>query len=311
MMKSPLNLHTLPRVAVILLAMSLLLVTEHSATATSLKWTGCGITRKAFMTELAKAYKQSQGVMFSLSGGGATKGIRAVNSGSADMGGSCRPALPHQFPDKEGDVYMTVVAWDALVPIVHASNPVTNLTSAQLRDVLTGKITNWKELGGPDHAILVVARKGKVSGVGYTARQILFHDPNLDYAPGALLVRSSGPLENKVQSDPYAIGITGISSAHKRIAAGKSLKTLSIDGVAATPENIASGKYAAVRPLYITTKGRPTGADKAFLDWVLSPEGQKIIEQAGTVSVSRAAGLKARYHYWQNPDRIVNFASLP
>jgi len=285
-----------------------------AATAQALevvKWTGCGISKKAFMLEAAKAYKKATGVTIALSGGGATKGIRDAGAGKADLGGSCRMSLPGQFPAEEGQVYMTVAAWDALVPIVNANNPVNGISTAQLKDVLTGKITNWKELGGPDHAILVVARKGKISGVGYMVRKIIFNDANVDFAPNALLVKSSGPLENKIKSDPFAIGVTGVSSANKRLAKGEPIKILKVDGSEATVENIASGSYPTFRPLFVATKGKPAGKAKAFIDWLLSDEGQTVIEAAGTVSLRQGKGLKAKYQYWENTDRIVNFDSLP
>ncbi len=302
----------LPIVRILALAaIGCLLTATHGLSMEVVRWTGCGITKKAFMLEAAKAYKKATGITIALSGGGATKGIRAAGAGKADLGGSCRISLPDQFPAEEGNVYMTVIAWDALVPVVSAKNPVDSITTQQLKDVLTGKITNWKELGGPDKKILVVARKSKISGVGYMTRKIIFGDPNVDYAADALLVKSSGPLENKIKSDPAAIGVTGVSSANKRVRAGEPIKILKVDGHEATVANIASGSYPTFRPLYLATKGQPSGKAKDFIDWLLSPEGQKVIEQAGTVSVAQGAGLKAKYRYWENTSHITNYDSLP
>ncbi len=302
----------LPIVRILALAaIACLLTATQGLSLEVVKWTGCGITKKAFMLEAAKAYKKATGITIALSGGGATKGIRAAGAGKADLGGSCRISLPGQFPAEEGNVYMTVVAWDALVPVVSAKNPVDSITTEQLKKVLTGKITNWKELGGPDKKILVVARKGKISGVGYMTRKIIFGDPNVDFAADALLVKSSGPLENKVKSDPTAIGVTGVSSANKRVRAGEPIKILKVDGNEATVANIASGSYPTFRPLYIATKGQPSGKAKAFIDWLLSDAGQKVVEEAGTVSLKQGAGLKAKYQYWENTDHITNYESLP
>ena len=116
-------------IGAVVLAAILGLIT-YSFAATTLKWTGCGITKKAFMKEAAAAYEQKTGIKIKLSGGGATKGIRFANSGMADLGGNCRPALKDRFPAEESNAYMTVVAWDALVPVVHPDNPVGSLTSA-------------------------------------------------------------------------------------------------------------------------------------------------------------------------------------
>jgi len=292
------------------IVMSAFFIANGALAAELIKWAGCGITKKAFMSEAARAYKEKTGISISLSGGGATKGIRMANVGEIDIGGNCRPALPERFPAEEGDVYMTVVAWDALVPIVHKDNPVSSISSQQLKDVMLGKITNWKDLGGSDAKITVVVRQGNISGVGYTTRKGVFGDPDVDYAPDALRLKSTGPVENKVKTDPQAIALTGISSAKKDAQDGK-LRVLKVDGHEATPANIASGAYSTFRPLFLTTKGKPAGDVKDFLDWLLSDEGQAVIESAGTVSLRQGAGLKAKFKYWESTDRIVNFDSIP
>ncbi len=280
------------------------------AVSDNLTWTGCGISKKAYMKEAAAAYKEKSGVDIKLSGGGATKGIRFTNAGLSDMGGTCRPALPDKFPQKEGEVFLTVVAWDALVAVVHPDNPVDSLTVEQLKKIMTGRITNWKEVGGPDQEILVVARTGKVSGVGYMARKMIFNDPEVEFTPRAKLVKSSGPLEKTVLKDKNAIGITGISSAKKRVFKGRKLKILKLDGAYPSVEAISTGKYPLFRPLYLATKGKPTGQVKAFLDWITSPEGQKVIESQGTVTLAQGKGLKAKFKYWEHTDRILNFNTL-
>jgi phosphate transport system substrate-binding protein len=85
---------------------------------------------------------------------------------------------------------------------------------------------------------------------------------------------------------------------------------MSVDGQTADVASISSGKYPTFRPLYLMTKGAPTGATKAFLDWLLSEKGQSVIEAAGTVSLKQGAGLKAKYKHWKNTDRILNYSSV-
>ncbi len=275
-----------------------------------LRWTGCGITKKAFMVEAVKDYITKTGTIIALSGGGATKGIREAGNGAADIGGSCRPSLNTRFPAEEGDIYMTVVAWDALVPIVNSSNPLNSLTMEQLKDILLGKTTSWKEVGGTDAKILVVGREGKISGVGYMTRKIIFNDPDTEFSPDALLLKSSGPVEKRIQHDEMAIAMTGVSSAQKMLQEGKPVKIVKLDGMEADMANIASGTYPAFRPLYLMTKGMPDGASKKFLDWITSPDGQKVVELSGTVSLAQGKGLKDKFQYWENTDRIVNFSSV-
>ncbi|MFZ5799325.1 MAG: phosphate ABC transporter substrate-binding protein [Desulfobulbus sp.] len=301
---------TLVNFALILAA---LLITAGSAMAQAkLRWTGCGITRQAFMTELAAAYQQKSGTIISLSGGGATKGIRDTNSGEADMGGTCRPSQPDDFPAEEGKVVLYQVGWDALVPIVNKETPVTDLTTQQVKDILLGRITNWKEVGGNDANILVVAREGHISGVGYMSLRMIFEDMNTEYTPTALRVPDTGPLENKITVDRIAFGITGVSSAKRRVQDGKNLKILKVNGMEATMDNIASGAYPYFRPLYLAVNpDSPNHAEvMKFIDFALSPEGQKVIEEAGTVNLARGKGLKEKFKYWEHTDRIANFDSV-
>jgi len=116
-----------------------------------LTWTGCGITRKAFMSELAAAYERKTGIRVDLSGGGATKGIRDTQASLSDLGGSCRWTLENPRTLRpiasEAEVKMVPVAWDALVVIVNPRNPADTISLEQLRQVYTGAITNWKDLG--------------------------------------------------------------------------------------------------------------------------------------------------------------------
>jgi len=171
-------------------------------------WAGCGITKKAFMAELAIHYENKTGVKVLLSGGGATKGLRDAASLKIDIGGSCRMNLPG-INKAEILANLHPVAWDALSVIVHKSNPVNNLTTQQIKDIYIGKINNWKQLGGPDQPIELYVRRGKLSGVGYTIRQYVFKDSDVEFVQKHV-VNSSGPLEKAVETDKWALGITGI-----------------------------------------------------------------------------------------------------
>ena len=109
-------------------------------------WAGCGITKKAFMAELAKAYEKKTGIKIRLQGGGATKGIRKAVKGEIHIGGACRASL-EKHPLERG-AYQIPVAWDALVVIVNKNNPIDNISFDQIKGLYLGKIKNWKELGG-------------------------------------------------------------------------------------------------------------------------------------------------------------------
>ena len=262
------------------------------AWAAELTWTGCGITKKAFLQELAAAYEAKSGTAVKISGGGATKGIRSASAAASDLGGTCRHWLKEVgggVHPEEKDAELVQVAWDALVVIVHPDNGVDDISSDNLKKVYSGEITNWSELGGDDRPIGLVARAGKTNGVGYMYRQLLFNDPDYTIKARALEVKSTGPLEKKVEKIKTAIAIDGISSAKKR-----KVKFLSLDGVEPSKENIGSGKYPLYRPLYLAiNKSKASAEARKFIDFSLSPEGQAVIAAQGTVNMEEGQALVA------------------
>ena len=271
------------------LVVLLMLCTQIATAKQTLTWAGCGITKKAFMAELAKAYEKKTGIKILLEGGGATRGIRDTVSRRVDIGGSCRMTLPSE---DRTELYAQLhpVAWDALAVIAHKSNPINNLTSAQIRDVYSGKITNWNQLGASSAPIHLYIRRGKISGVGYAIRQYIFKDSSKDFVTKAkYIMRSSGPLEKAIENDPYALGITGVSSARKR-----HVKILSIDGKSPTFENVKDGKYVLYRPLYLVTNPGPSQAVKDFVAFAMSKAGRAIMRHNGTVPYQDAPNLMSK-----------------
>lgn len=271
-------------------------------------WTGCGITQKAFMGAAALEYEEQTGIMIEITGGGATKGIRATAGGTSDMGGTCRVALPEKYPGE--NVLLTHVAWDALVFITHNSNPIDGITTQQAKDILLGKITNWKELGGPDQRIIPVLRvqdeTGKLSGVGYMTRLMLFGDVDMNFTEDAVFKTSSGPVEEYVESTPFTFAVSGISSSRKR-----DLKIMKLDGMEPSKENIILGEYPLFRPLYLATSVEPTGEVDNFIEWILGEDGQRVISAQDTVNLEEGRGLKEKFRYWHNTYMIRNYEGSP
>jgi phosphate transport system substrate-binding protein len=256
--------------------------------AEQLRWVGCGICKKAFINEMAATYEKEKGVKVVIEGGGATKGIRAVAAGNADIGGTCRHSI--DVPEEKG-AKLHHVAWDALVVVVHQDNPVDNISTPKLEKLLKGDIKNWKDLGGPDLPVTLFARKGKVSGVGLMTRELIFKDPQFNYRADAVKKKSSGPVEKAVTVTKGGIGITGVSSARKR----PQLKILKVNGVYPSKGALRSGRYAYIRPLYLVTTKQPSEAVKQFIDFTLSSKGQAVISAQGTVNLEEGVLCKKKF----------------
>lgn len=253
-------------------------------------WMGCGISKKAFMEAITNAYTEKYGTKFRMAGGGATKGIRLAASGQADVGGSCRHAASAngKILEEEKAVTMVHVAWDAIVAINHKSNPVKNISTQQLKDIYTGKISNWETLGGQNKTIDVNVRRSPISGVGYMFRELVFNDVTFEFPIKTLKHKSSGPLEKNIESrSDNGIAVTGVSSAKKR-----DVSILSIDGIYPSKENIASGQYPYFRPLYMAVPHNPSQKTRDIISFILSEEGQQIISNEGTVNLKEGAKLE-------------------
>jgi len=251
----------------------------------TLLWAGCGITKKAFMAELAKGFEKKYGIKVKLSGGGATKGIRNATKGEINIGGACRASM-EKHPE-EAQAYQVPVAWDALAVIVHKDNPVESVTFQQIQGIYLGKIKNWKEVGGKNASIELYVRKGKFSGVGRTLRELVFANFDQEFPAATHVTKSSGPLEKGIQKNLNGIGITGISSAKRR-----NVKILKLEGKDPSVEHIKKGEYLLYRPLYLVTQGeRSHPTAKKFITYALSREGKEIIRKAGTLPYADAIGL--------------------
>lgn len=253
------------------------------AETVELKWVGCRVSQQGFMESLAAAYASETGTTIVLEDGGATRGIRDVAAGVADLGGSSRHKVLH---DDERNVKLIPIAWDALVAITHPDNPVKNITLEQLRAVFQGQINNWRDLGGPNAPIELVVRTETTSGVGLLARELLFQDAGHSFPESAKGLESTDALEARVEKNRRSIGFTGISSGRTR-----KVNILELDGQAATYENVAAGKYTLVRPLYLVVPRSPREEVTQFIRFATGPQGQAILKDAGTVNVKDGAKL--------------------
>ncbi len=279
----------------------LLAATPAASTIPKLTWAGCGISKNAFMSEMVAAYEKKTGVKVELLGGGATKGIRQVSGKEVAIGGTCRHILVDEESlmdhKDERRVQLTPVAWDALVAIVHKDNPVDNISLDQLRKLYKGKITNWKQLGGKDAPVELYVRKGKISGVGRTKRELLFYNYDEEFV-AQHVVEESATLEKDMVTNPNGVGVTGVSSARKLKGIAKILK---LEGKEASYENIKSGQYLLYRPLYMVNRIDEHNPEvRKFVSFVSSEEGIQIMRNVGTVPYQDAIGLWLTYLDQQN-----------
>lgn len=230
----------------------------------------------------AEAYmKAHPGVNISLSGGGSGNGIKALIDGSTDIATSSRDIKP-----KEAELAQTKgvspvshrIAIDAIVPIVHPKNPVTDLSLEQLSLIYQGKIRNWEEVGGSDLKIVVVSRDTS-SGTYEVWEEKVLHKAKV--TPRAQLQASNGAVIQTVSKNRYAIGYIGLGYLNR------SVQTLTVDGVEATVATALSGAYPVARPLFMFTSGQPTGVVADFIAFVASKDGQELVRKEGFVPLSQ------------------------
>ncbi|HOK65650.1 MAG TPA: phosphate ABC transporter substrate-binding protein [Anaerohalosphaeraceae bacterium] len=172
-----------------------------------------------------------------------------------------------------------VIAMDGVCVVVHPSNPVTELRTEQIRDIYMGKITNWKELGGPDMPIVPVSRDTS-SGTYESFHSMVMHNEKM--AANVEYVNSNPQAHARVRSTPGAIGYVGIGFLDRYV------KALKVDGVMPTRSTIAKGIYPVSRPLFLFTNGYPKLGSiiHAFCTFYLTEKGQEIIEAKGFVPVT-------------------------
>ena len=204
-------------------------------------------------------------------GGGSTAGIEAVNSHVATIGMSSRSLLPH-----EKDLVTVTIAKDAIAIIVHPKNPVQDLSLEKIRKIFSGKLKNWKELGGLSHPIILVSRE-EGSGTREAFQKLVMGKEEISLE--SLVQDSNGAIRQVVAGDPYAMGYISLGLVNEKV------KALKISGVEPTVTHIEEGKYLLVRPFLFVFNGKPEGEARSFLEFVMSPIAQKMLSKEGLVTI--------------------------
>jgi phosphate transport system substrate-binding protein len=225
-----------------------------------------------FAEKLAEIYMHRHpGARVDVQGGGSSAGIYAATHGAADLGASSRELLG---PEKK--LLEIPIAFDGIAVIVHPSNPLTNITLEQIRQIFVGAVTNWGALGLPPHGIDLITRE-EGSGTREAFEHLVMGKEEI--TPAALVQDSNGSVREIVAGDPYSLAYISAGLVNRQV------KALAIDGVRPTRENIKNHSYKLVRRFLLVARVKPAGSCKAFVDFVLSPRGQKILEKEGLVGV--------------------------
>lgn len=229
------------------------------------------------------------GVTVAVTGGGSGTGFSALIGGTCDIAETSRTIKKKEkamLQQKGIEFFEVKVALDGLAVVVNPKNPVSGLTIDQMADIFTGKITNWKEVGGPNIPIVILSREVN-SGTHIYFKEHVLRKGNEkgpeEFSPTALLMPSSQAIADEVAQNVNAIGYYGIGYVTLRQKALAVAKDADSEYVQPTPENVKSGHYPISRPLLMYTCGEPKGVIKAFIDFVLSDEGQAIVSKVDFV----------------------------
>ncbi len=235
---------------------------------------------EAFMKVNPKAQVQ-------VTGGGSGTGFAALINGTTDIADASRDIKDDetkQAAAKNVTPKQFVVARDAVTIVVHPDNPVAELTMDQLAGIYTGKINNWKEVGGPDLKIITLSRESNSGTYVFFQEHVM---KKKDYRKDVRLMPATSAIIEAAAQDKSAIGYVGLGYA---VDAGTKIKTVKVKkddkspAVAASEASVKDGTYSVARALYVFTNGEPTGAMKAYIDFCMGPEGQDIVKQAGFVT---------------------------
>lgn len=237
--------------------------------------------------------KANPGKVVQVSGGGSGTGIAALLNGTADLADASRPMKDKekkQLVKRRGAQAQEFrVALDALAVYVPAASKVTSLTIPQLKKIFRGQAKNWKEVGGEDRPIILYSRENNSGTYAYFKEHVL---DNEDFAATAQTLPGTAAVINAVSKDPGGIGYGGIGYA-------KGVRTIDVAPAGGEPvkpsmANATSGKYPLSRYLNIYSAGEPTGVAKEYLDFVLSPKGQEIVEGVGYYPLPKKASTASK-----------------
>jgi phosphate transport system substrate-binding protein len=236
--------------------------------------TTVGPIAKAF----AAYYHKKTGVDVTVSESGSGNGAKSLINKTCDIADMSRAMKDNEIAAAKANgvnPVQNVVALDGIAIIVHPGNRVASLTKEKIREIYTGKVTNWSQVGGPNAPIVVIQRESN-SGTQDTFKELVMEKEPI--AQGAETQASNGAVKSRVASTPTAIGFVGLGYVDS------SVKDVAVDGVKPSVMTVKSGKYSISRPLFMYTNGQPKGMVKQFIDLPKTPAGKKMISEIGFVN---------------------------
>ncbi len=237
--------------------------------------------------------EQNPTALIAVTGGGSGTGITALISGSCDIAESSREMSSKEFDlakSKRLDVQGIIVGIDAVAMVVNLENPVEELTIDQLSDIFTGKITNWKEVGGQDEPILALSRERNSGTHVYVLEDVVRKgkkENTNEFAPNVLMMPSSQAVEQEVSGSRTAIGYFGLGYLNPKVKALRIFNPKNNTYVAPSVETATDKTYPLSRPLYFYLPRQPEGVVKQFVDFVLSDKGQQIVLDTHFVPITK------------------------
>lgn len=229
----------------------------------------------------AEAYMAAdRGAVIQVAGGGSGTGIAALVHGTTDIAASSRRIRDQEraaiAARRGAEVHEVPVALDAIAIYVHRDNPIASLALEDLARIYRGRVRRWSEVGGPDRPIVLYSRENSSGTYAYFKERVL---GDLDFAAEAQTLPGTAAVIHAVSRDPRSIGYGGIGY-------GEGVRTLAIANGGSPPiapslENATRGAYPLARHLYLYTVGEPSGLSADFLEWVRSPQGQRLVEETG------------------------------
>ena len=242
------------------------------------------------MVNLAQAWaeqfgKVNSGILVSVKGGGSGNGIAALLNKTVTFADASRDIKPEEITQAKANgvnPMTTVVAKDGVVIIVNTANTITDITKVDLGKVYSGQITNWKALGGPDAPIVLLGRDSSSGTYAFINDEVLAKLPGKpEYAKSMRNLQSTQAIVDEVSKNPDAIGYVGLGYENATI------KPLKVEGKTASVATVLDGSYPLSRPLNMISDGQPSGAAKAYIDWILGADGQKVVASQGFVPLTK------------------------